>query len=189
MGRLLKALARTESDPRAVLAAVMEDCGERVSAHQRAAIARLPIEEDLEQLALWLLGVFEREPPPEDIAELRFRVVTSAWRGRVDSADLELEVTKEGVPARAGSAVLARLAQIVPFDPPRAARRQLEAEVALGEALALAFAAAAVRHLFERLDPALLLGGRAERAVSIAGAGRLLMLGHFQGEHWDRGKA
>lgn len=178
--RRVERLVREERGPREgleLLARSME-----LSLDRRERIGALPFEADRERLPHWLLELLEREPVPLELEGLRLRIAYAEWRGRVDGADLELvalQRTSWRASSPAGSAVLAKLARIVP---PGAGE-----EPGLGEALVLLYAALAAQEMFTRLDVELLLGSRDSRSFEVgADAGPRLALGELTRRGWDR---
>lgn len=158
----LSALALRALDARAALEEALELCG-----LERERCDALPIEADEERLAHWLLGALEGGAD----GALRFRVAESAWHGRVESFDLELEGAEES----AGSAVLARLPRALADAPERAALA------------ALAYASIAARRIVERVDPRLCFGARPALEVEVASSAGSVSLGTFTEAGWTGG--
>lgn len=150
------------------------------------ALHGIAFEEDAERLRWWLYENLEQGVPPVNADQLWFRLAPSAWHGRVESCDLELEggtesewfdsplerVTWKPAQPAFGSIVLSLLAR-EKFD--------------LFESSALAFAALAVQQALRGVHEDLLLGEAPDRGITVSFVGGPgVHLGRFDGRDWDR---
>ena len=164
---------------------------------------RLPFEEDLEHLELWLLEAVEAHGADRD--PLWFRLRWTQWYERLDGCDLELyagppssEFAQRIEPAfakpasgatapsevarahrAAGSAVLAKLVATT--------NTWHELSVTERAFLALAAASLLVQSLIDRLDARVLLGEGGSRKVSVGfDGGPGVTLGERLHDAWNR---
>ena len=160
-----------------------------------AALSRLPLEEELGHLELWLLEQLQAEPEESKGRPLWFRLRPQMWQERPDGGELVLECASESrfAPAtefsepiaRAGcttpSAVLQTLLHAAGRAREDHQRELLEGPLAVG---AIAWSA---QRIVERVASPLLYGDFDRRLVLVGhDGGPALSLGHCAADAWYR---